>query len=191
MPLLLSRSSEVIFAPDLLGLQMLAGRADRLAFWLTHLGEPWLGLPLFALGVLVFRLRSGFPVARVCGAGLLLLLVVQGLKFGIDRPRPGAVLPQVSELPGGQLKARAMPSGHSATGAFVFAVLGGLLWRRRRRLIALTVGLGLPLIIGWSRVAIAAHWPSDVLFGLMLGFVLAMVALGRASKHTEPTGMSE
>ncbi len=186
-----SPSSAAVFPVDLTGLHLLAGKGDQFAYWLTHLGEPWLCLPLLFLGRRLLKLEAGLSWLRIGIFALVLLVVVQGLKFGIDRPRPGAVLEEVAMLPGGDLKARAMPSGHSATGAFIFAILGGLLWRQRCSFLAVALGIGLPVTIGWSRIAIAAHWPSDVFFGLLIGFVLAMMTLGRASSPTESTGMSE
>lgn len=173
---------------DLVGLRAVAGGAEDLAVIVTSLGEPWLCLPVFTVFLLTFSRWRDLPVARFFLGAVLLLLVVQGLKFGVDRPRPAAVLAEVVPLAGGHLKARAMPSGHTATAAYFFGLCGLILWRRRRLGLAGAVGLATPLAVGWSRIAIGAHWPSDVLLGLLIGFVLARVALGRASNAPKIDG---
>lgn len=176
---------------DVHGIETFAGRGAEFAAWLTHLGEPWLCLPLCVLFLAFSGQWRQLSVARLVGVGLVLLIIVQGLKFGLDRPRPGAVLQEVLELSGGGLKARAMPSGHTAMAAYVFGLLGMILWRQRWGGTALVVGLVTPLVVAWSRIAIGAHWPTDVLAGLCLGFVLAMAALGRASRPPQHTEVSE
>ena len=131
-----SPSSAAVFPVDLTGLYLLAGKGDQFAYWLTHLGEPWLCLPLLFLGRRLLKLEAGLSWLRIGIFALVLLVVVQGLKFGIDRPRPGAVLEEVAMLPGGDLKARAMPRIQCDRCVY-FAVLGGLLWRQRRSFLRL------------------------------------------------------
>lgn len=155
----------------------LIGPGAEAAAWLTHLGEPLLALPLLAAGL--FWLHGAAEakrrIRRVALAGLVLLVLVQGGKRLINRPRPGAQIATYANLPGGHLRGHAFPSGHTAFGAFV---AGSLMIH--------PVSLGLrgllllyAIVVGWSRVAMGAHWPSDVLAGMTLGFLLAFMGQPR------------
>ena len=161
---------------------MFFGRGVPVAQWLTLLGEPQLALPLTAL-VLAWLL-GGAELRRrapaILWSGALLLLLVQGTKTLVDRPRPGAQLAAVRSLPGGSLRRRALPSGHSAQAAWA----GGLIAAASSGgpLIAVAA-LGLAVSVGWSRLALGAHWFFDVLAGLFLGFGLAFAASKRQERE--------
>ena len=60
-----------------------------------------------------------------------------------------------------------MPSGHT-TVTFAGLVMIGMLAPKYK-----PVTWTLAIIIGVSRVAIGAHWPSDVIFGAFIGMVMA------------------
>jgi membrane-associated phospholipid phosphatase len=120
-------------------------------------------------------LLCGFPI----GGALTHLL-----KHTIDAPRPAAVLPaEQFHLIGSALQHGSMPSGHSVTAfATLVIVLGCWQLGRAGRLGAVLLAVAVAL----SRIATAAHWPSDVLAGAGLGLltgllVLRLVADGRRS----------
>ena len=54
--------------------------------------------------------------------------------------------------------------------------LGRRLRRRWFRALALALGVALPLLIGFSRVYLGVHYPTDVLAGWAAGSALALLA---------------
>lgn len=98
------------------------------------------------------------------------------VKEVVNRPRPTADLVQV------RFKAhetQSFPSGHTEHFVVFF---GGLFyaayWRVKQpwvRYPCLMVCAGFVALVGWSRVYLGAHWPSDILGGFLLGgMVLAL-----------------
>jgi undecaprenyl-diphosphatase len=86
------------------------------------------------------------------------------------RPRPFVMLDDVLKLIEKSPLERSFPSGH-ATVAFALAFV--ILLRDRKR--------GWPLFclasfIGLSRVVVGVHYPSDILAGALLGFLVALAA---------------
>lgn len=73
------------------------------------------------------------------------------------------------------------PSGHSANAA---ALYGSLAVAEKKRWLSI-LAVVLPLLIGFSRVVVGAHYPTDVLAGLVLGaFAVAVIpALQRKIKN--------
>jgi len=87
-------------------------------------------------------------------------LIEHAFKFLVGRPRPSGL-------------ALGFPSGHS-TAAATFAIILVYVTTReswspvaRRALQAL--GIALMLLVGWARIVLQAHWPTDVLGGFLLG----------------------
>lgn len=103
------------------------------------------------------------------------------LKAAVDRSRPSFNDP-VSHAAGSSF-----PSGHAMASAITCAVLVGLLWyrvQRRGRIAACSVAGATVLTIGWTRIALGVHWPSDVVAGwlaagMVLGAVTALIELWR------------
>jgi undecaprenyl-diphosphatase len=108
----------------------------------------------------------------------LVLIVASGaaldsaLKAIVGRPRP-ALLPHLDHV-----TSASFPSGHAANGAILYVALA-LLAPPRQRPAALVAAVLLVLAIGVSRVALAVHWPSDVIAGWCVG--LGWLLLWRSS----------
>lgn len=90
-------------------------------------------------------------------------VVAPASKHLLERPRPEWVDPITS------LASTSYPSGH-ATAAATTAVALALVVRRRPAVVA---AAGLALAVAASRVFLGAHYPSDVVAGLLLGVLLA------------------
>ena len=108
---------------------------------------------------------------------VLLALVTSGvahhaIKIGLGRARPKLWLEQEFyglnpfNLTSGE---NGFPSGRSQT-AFAFFVALAFIWPRHALVL-----IGVAAAIGVSRVALMAHYPSDVLFGAYVGIVAAVL----------------
>ena len=137
---------------------------DRLMLGITWLGSLALLLPLAVLlaWVLVSRGRrheAGFLLLALLGSSGLSHLT----KLWLMRPRPDLYL-TASSMPGDW----SYPSAHSmqitAAALVLFLVAG------RRRAVPLAVMLVIVvLLVGWSRIYLQVHFPSDVVVGLFAG----------------------
>jgi undecaprenyl-diphosphatase len=137
---------------------------------LTVAGKPSCALPLCALAAwwLWARLRRREATLLLCsmlGAGVL----DTALKLHFKRTRPEVAWRW------GHEHSYSFPSGHSMAavvmyGTLLYIVLGMLrsAWARAAACVA---ALALALGIGYSRIYLGAHWPTDVLAGYVAGLV--------------------
>jgi undecaprenyl-diphosphatase len=112
--------------------------------------------------------RAGFLFVAIAVPGLFVNVVKH--IFGRARPLVGGSLDPFLFSPFSWAPDYAgLPSGHAAT-AFSVLVAFGSLWPRAR-----TVMWIYALLIAASRVALTAHYPSDVLAGALVGVVGALL----------------
>jgi membrane-associated phospholipid phosphatase len=157
-------------------------------FMLEHRGRTtwrfmhkvsWYGdWPLhFLLGLVlagIAWLRGSDKWTRVFLAMLVALAIAgiigHGIKITTGRARPSVKTEHVWNGPSLSSKYHAFPSGHVAASTAFFAVLFLVNWR---------IGifcLPIPLLIGFARMYIAAHYLSDVVCAAVLGFLCALIA---------------
>ena len=153
---------------------------DGLALAFTAAGDPLpMGIAalLITLGLAVWgsRLQAWFFGLSVGGAMGLNLLV----KLLFARPRPTLWL---SIKPAYYYS---FPSGHAMGAAAVVAALGFLWWQHRGQGLAWALGLLFALGVGWSRMYLGVHYPSDVLAGWTgsVGWVAALHMLFSPAFH--------
>lgn len=104
-----------------------------------------------------------FVIASVSTGAIVSTL----LKSIFDRPRPNLVSHLVD------VNTTSFPSGHAMNSAVVYLTLGALLagtrLERETRGYILVVAVALTLMIGFSRIYLGVHWPSDVIAGWAVG----------------------
>ena len=161
----------------------LRGTAVPVALFFTALGR-WpllLGVVVVAAGT-ALALRTGLSAVVVLfAAQVLSQAVAASMKLGFHRVRPdGALGPQESDL--------SFPSGHSVTAAVLFAGLAVLAWHAPLpRPIATLVTVALVVCavgIPWSRLALGAHYLTDVIGGVLLGAAFLCAALAIVLRFT-------
>jgi undecaprenyl-diphosphatase len=123
-------------------------------------------MALVAGAWLVWRGRKADSLLVVGGsAGALALGPV--LKAIVERPRP-ALSDHVVFV-----NSWSYPSGHSLNSMAVLGLLTVLAVRERpgalRRTLLAVLGAFLVVVVGFSRVYLGVHWPSDVLAGWLVG----------------------
>ncbi|MGV8959127.1 MAG: phosphatase PAP2 family protein [Stenotrophomonas sp.] len=133
---------------------------DRGFVWISRLGYQWGVIPLDVLLValvLTFRRwREGsFAAISVIGSALLNL----ASKPFFHRDRPGlweSIAPESSF---------SFPSGHAMGSMTLAATLVLLAWPTRWRWPVLALGTLFVVLVGFSRVYLGVHYPSDILGG--------------------------
>lgn len=124
------------------------------------------------------RRVAGLLVAMVLGG-----LAVHAIKRTLQVDRPLAVFGPdhpLFHVIGEPLRKGSMPSGHTATawtvaGLMTLSQARASVWRHGWWLLAALQGL--------SRVAVGAHWPSDVLAGAGVGLMLAPLVWSMGLTH--------
>ncbi len=155
----------------LLNSLLTAGPLDVLMPWITDPGN--FKLPLIAglvLWLVFGRPKDRWTLALCIVALALSNSLVEYLKHSFERIRPCHEFEWVRTLMGCG-RAYSMPSGHTAN---IFATMGVLSVKYRRLRYPLLLFASL---IGWSRVYVGVHYPTDVLAGVLLGLGVAWVVL--------------
>jgi len=155
----------------------------------TELGSGRVVTALVASAVIILLVGRRWMLAAflvvATGGTALLASFTKGV---VARDRPPTI-PRLAEAGG-----HAFPSGHSAQAVACFAALAFTAWRLHPSRRVLVVGAALvgtiAALVGWSRVYLGVHWPSDILGGwllagaCLLGLVtaIALVERGQARR---------
>lgn len=169
----------ILTASDLNSKWMLAIHSNPfLPSWFWSVSNLGGDAVVVLLILLMCEQRPGFLTSWVLKIWLLGALLVQSIKFFFPMPRPAAILgiERLSLIDNPPLVSSSMPSGHALAAISCGLVLMIVLnLRGARKLNSLIVGFVF-LIAAWSRVAVGAHWPSDVIAGSALGILVLVLA---------------
>ena len=135
---------------------------------ITSLGSVVVALG-FAAILSGYLLLTGYrgAAALLFGSAVGALLLNDLLKFAIDRPRPDAILQTARVFTSG------FPSGHATLSSVTYisaaALFGRLYHERRVRTYLIAISILVVALIGFSRIYLGLHFPTDILGGWCIG----------------------
>lgn len=152
---------------------------------ITLLGDTLVLLCLMS-PLLLLKGRIVIGLVAAIPAGGLASVVLKKL---FSAPRPGDVLdPESFHVLGGLLTGKSFPSGHSITAFAACSVVYACLISARelqRSSIAVFCGTFLlATLVGLSRIAVGAHWPTDVIAGACIGWVAGLSGVALTHKFS-------
>jgi undecaprenyl-diphosphatase len=144
---------------------------DKVMPWFTHLGS--------VVAVLLFIVSSSIlSKSRKLFYRLLLLYgiesaILYGLKYLVGRQRPIFFLEFPSRISAGpgEILDPSFPSGHTLN-AFMMATLLAF-WFPRYKIVFVIMAC----FIGWTRIYLGLHYPTDVIAGGILGYAVTKLFL--------------
>jgi undecaprenyl-diphosphatase len=144
---------------------------DQILPWLTYLGSHFAVILFIILSWVITKQRMFFR--RLILLYAIQSAVVYGLKFLIQRQRPFLFLEMASKLSKGpgEILDPSFPSAHTAF-SFMMATLLSLWFPRSRMIFLIVAGF-----IGWTRIYLGLHYPSDVIAGALLGYGITKLFL--------------
>lgn len=154
--------------------QMHTPIGDRMMLGITFLGEP-VFLLLICLGIairlLYYHRRSQASTLGIAAVGAISLNYLIKVLFGRARPQLWNRIVDVGQY--------SFPSGHAMISLVIYGFIGYLIAKRYHRWRAwiFTVTIILIIAIGFSRLYLGVHWPTDVIAGYAAGVVWLMTCI--------------
>ncbi|MFN2540812.1 MAG: phosphatase PAP2 family protein [Chthoniobacterales bacterium] len=149
-------------------LKVFMRNVSRLGDWTEHfaIGAGLLGIAWWRGNKKWTRIFLSMLIAlALAGAAARIVKIAAG------RARPSLQSEQVWNGVKFSSRYHAFPSGHMAASSAFFAVLAFASWR---------IGLAcvpIPLLLGFARMYVAAHYLSDIICAAILGIVCALVVM--------------
>ncbi|MCB1504718.1 MAG: phosphatase PAP2 family protein [Hyphomicrobiaceae bacterium] len=142
------------------------------------------GIVIIATILLTFVHRIG-PAVMLVSATTAAFLLNNLLKLLFDRTRPDFLADSVV------VSSSSFPSSHAMLSVVVYLLLAAIAAREMTAKSQVTTTLSIAVIValtvGFSRIYLGAHWPSDVLAGWLLGAACALAAWQLSRAPTPPS----
>ena len=166
------------------GAAQTTGQAESVVRIITQLGSTPV---VIVLGLLVSIIEYRRVPTRAVPAFLVTVVASQLVITNLIKVAVGRDRPNVARLV--SASGFSFPSGHTAASAAMYAAIALVAGRQRsRRTKAILAGVagGIAVAVATSRVLLGAHWLTDVIAGLALGwacFALSSIAYGGRLLH--------
>lgn len=154
-------------------------------------GNLAMTVPLLVIVMIIAVRRGSSLIALGYFWGYVVTRPIIYLGWGIwNRSRPDFVAAGAASPP-----LHSYPSGHAVISMFMYGFLVWLWWRvsdsALERAVALFIGALFIAVIGWARLRLGTHWPSDVSAGFVIGGVwlagvIWAVRAGEKAKNANP-----
>lgn len=150
--------------------------------FISLLGKDGIFLVLLSLALMLFRPTRRFGTAMLFGVAIGALFTNLFLKVVIARPRPYAdensIFYQLWLVMGQHMESdKSFPSGHTTA---AFSTMTALFFTGNKRY-SWTAFI-FAILMGISRIYLVVHFPSDVLGGVIVGFVAGCIGAYLAKK---------
>ncbi|MFZ2500507.1 MAG: phosphatase PAP2 family protein [Minisyncoccia bacterium] len=126
------------------------------------------------IGLFLFFSKSTRPylaglIITLCGA----VASEYVLKELVGRVRPGGLIPAIVET------SPSFPSGHATASMALYGFIAFILcrWYPQHRRMVIAIATIIILAIGFSRLYLGVHFPSDVIAGYILGWLWLLVGV--------------
>jgi membrane-associated phospholipid phosphatase len=167
----------------------LVNHSTLVAWWLTWFGYAYVLIPICLVLIAAAFVDRSWR-ARTPFAIVSLLLAWQGA----DAFQHAFMRPRRLDWVVKHETAFSYPSSHAAIAAGFYLLLAVFVWQSRipgRRIFAVLVGV-LACAIVWSRLALAAHYATDLLGGVLWGIVVVAALASRWPRNVfeEPSPSS-
>lgn len=164
---------------------------DSIMTFITHLGDTP-GIIWFVLGICLLIPKKTRKLGILLFAGLAISSIINNvvLKNLIERPRPYILWdenPEVWMRAGytyewpdliKKSESWSFPSGHTSTSiGAAFALLMGCFGKENKKFLAVGIpAFIISLLIGFSRIYVHVHYPTDVIAGAIVGLIGGLIA---------------
>ena len=169
---------------------------DVIMTFITHLGDtPGIIWWVLGIGLLIPRKTRKLGVLLIGGLAVASLINNVALKNVIERPRPYLIDASVWKDAGYEYvwpdlikksESWSFPSGHTSTSiGAAFAMLLGCFKNKKFLAIGIPT-LILSFLIGFSRIYVHVHYPTDVIAGAVVGIIGGLIAYLLIAKFLFP-----
>lgn len=150
--------------------------------FISLLGKDGIFLVLMSLALMLFRPTRRYGTAMLLGVAIGALFTNLFLKVVIARPRPYAdensIFYQLWLVMGQHMESdKSFPSGHTTA---AFSTMTALFFTGNKRYS--WAAFIFAILMGISRIYLVVHFPSDVLGGIIVGFIAGCIGALIASR---------
>lgn len=144
--------------------------------WVTFLGNTTTVIAITGLAALYIFY---FQRSKVYALGLIVTIVGASatsyiVKLLVDRARPGGLIPAIVET------SPSFPSGHATLSLALYGFLAYFLCNKmypKSTAVIITIATLVILAIGFSRLYLGVHFPTDVLAGYLFGGLWLLIGI--------------